>query len=345
MTPGIARRAPGCGTLAVVRCWILAFVVAGAGCDRAFDLHRPPIDAPIFDAALDAPLDEDNDGILVGVDNCPTIPNADQRDGDTDGRGDVCDACPQLSELTDHDEDGDRIGDRCDNCPHVAGAGQANGDGDDLGDLCDDSTEIHCIARFDPFVTLPTAERTAGTWMVENDELRQTDPEVVNGIFVFDAPVVMSPWIIISARVISRAANPVNQIQIGVWAAVRDGGVAIGLPAGLVSEIISSASLARSELYTSFIDPDGINGTLTSAPLVPTMEMVVGNRVSVHLRIPMPNTFDVRGTVETTTASYSGTGNTPQPAGRVGFRTVFMGAAFQYLLMLEPRPAGPCPPR
>ena len=39
----------------------------------------------------DPDLDTDEDGVVDGDDNCPTDPNTDQKDLDTDGRGDVCD--------------------------------------------------------------------------------------------------------------------------------------------------------------------------------------------------------------------------------------------------------------
>ncbi len=76
------------------------------------------------DGVIDVPpgvSDVDGDGIPDTLDNCPMMPNADQRDHDSDGRGDVCDLCPHIPETTDTDTDGDGVGDACDPRPMMAG--------------------------------------------------------------------------------------------------------------------------------------------------------------------------------------------------------------------------------
>jgi hypothetical protein len=57
--------------------------------------------------------DEDGDGVLDAVDNCPQRPNAEQMDVDEDGLGDACDFCPLVVSPGNTDDDGDGVGDEC----------------------------------------------------------------------------------------------------------------------------------------------------------------------------------------------------------------------------------------
>jgi len=81
--------------------------------------------------------DTDKDTIPDTVDNCPTVPNSDQSDRDSDGIGDVCDQCTD----TDRDGYGDPgiLQNSCpeDNCPDISNANQTDTDQDGIGDPCD----------------------------------------------------------------------------------------------------------------------------------------------------------------------------------------------------------------
>src|SRR5205814_693626 len=77
--------------------------------------------------------DQDGDGICAGTgfnapktgdhDNCPTVTNVDQTDGDHDGLGNACDNCP-FDPGSDPDLDG--ICGSVDNCPNVNNPSQVN---------------------------------------------------------------------------------------------------------------------------------------------------------------------------------------------------------------------------
>ena len=72
-------------------------------------------------------VDSDNDGLIDGQDNCPTISNPGQEDSDNNGIGDVCDT----TDIVDTDKDG--VPDATDNCPVIPNADQIDTDNDGTG--------------------------------------------------------------------------------------------------------------------------------------------------------------------------------------------------------------------
>jgi len=91
--------------------------------------------------------DDDNDGIVDAIDNCPLAYNPDQTDTDGDGIGDAC----------DDDDDNDTVPDATDNCPFVANPDQTDSDGDGLGDACEAPEELNLGIDADPSGNTATA--------------------------------------------------------------------------------------------------------------------------------------------------------------------------------------------
>lgn len=105
-------------------------------------------------------------------DNCPSMWNPTQPDGDADGIGDACDPCtdtdadgygnpgysantcltdncPSISNSNQSDADGDGVGDACDSCSTTPNSDQLDTDSDGLGDVCDNCPTVSNISQID----------------------------------------------------------------------------------------------------------------------------------------------------------------------------------------------------
>ncbi len=102
-----------------------------------------------FTQQVNALPDVDGDGIGDVCDNCPTMPNPDQRNRDGDSLGDACDNCPTADNEDQEDGDADGVGDACDNCLDVPNPNQRDSDHDGLGDACDNCPTVPNLEQFD----------------------------------------------------------------------------------------------------------------------------------------------------------------------------------------------------
>ena len=128
--------------------------------------------------------DDDSDGVVDLVDNCPLVPNPDQEnsvhpgtaagdqceDPDADLVFDVDDNCPDNSNHDQADTDGDAVGDACDNCPALSNAAQTNTDGDEWGDACD-----YCPTTSTPWY-VPAGDQDCDGFTTTVESHAGTDP-------------------------------------------------------------------------------------------------------------------------------------------------------------------------
>jgi len=129
-------------TLSVLRASLFRNLQCVPGGSETDDLDgdgKLDIVSVIFDSSAEKPLPPyvSSSIFLFSVDNCPTVSNASQTDGDSDNVGDACDNCPADPNSRQRDRDQDMAGDLCDNCSYHFNPDQADGDSDGVGDMCD----------------------------------------------------------------------------------------------------------------------------------------------------------------------------------------------------------------
>ncbi|MBI9075551.1 MAG: thrombospondin type 3 repeat-containing protein [Desulfatibacillum sp.] len=106
--------------------------------------HPNPVNVILSKKNFHCFFDEDGDGLDDDLlDNCPSVPNPDQEDTDSDGVGGPCDNCPLIANPDQADADSDGIGDLCDNCPHNSNPEQTDIDSDGRADACDNCGAIY----------------------------------------------------------------------------------------------------------------------------------------------------------------------------------------------------------
>jgi hypothetical protein len=223
-----------------------------------------PRDSTALDARVDArsldagtPSDLDGDGVPNGLDNCPTTPNADQADEDSDGVGDVCDPCPISTNNTDSDHDG--VGDDCDPHPgsamdhfvlfegfnhgipagwHTAGTGTWAAAGS--GTLAGVAGNNVITSLYDDLALTGHETITTGAVVTAISTLN-ADPRSVEVVDDYDEPQGIGCEVFIGVGSAATPATALVNIASGAQLALAPGGLAIGEADALVERRDGSA--------------------------------------------------------------------------------------------------------
>ncbi|HTV19973.1 MAG TPA: thrombospondin type 3 repeat-containing protein [Polyangiaceae bacterium] len=130
------------------------FAVDTAAVHTAFATRLLTLGSSASVPDLDRVLDQDSDGLVNVLDECPKVANPLQEDMDGDDIGDLCDddrdgdgTANDIDSLPDDPHewaDTDGVPDALDNCPGVTYVGQQDTDQDGIGDACDEEDETTC---------------------------------------------------------------------------------------------------------------------------------------------------------------------------------------------------------
>jgi hypothetical protein len=312
------------------------FGLEGGSGDDDQDPDGPRPDGPPPDGR---PGDLDSDGVLDGVDSCPSHFNPLQADEDADAEingGDACDPCPHRGSMP-------------------AGAPHLDSDGDGLGDECDpDNSVWHCLRWFDGFseggatAILARYRRSGGIWNVDLGAMVQGDPVAAAAELTIDGLLVGSPFVATQGRMDQLpTTGPIGNMPyrntLGVLLGAEAGASACF--ASVTRDVDDGLPSAASVMLSSRTNSEIVSSTfLMGGGMVP---MNAGERFGVTFDgLGVPSSPVAVGALFDRGASDSTGGFLACAPGGGGLRTSFASGRFEYLLVLERGTAGTtCPAR
>jgi hypothetical protein len=330
---------------------------ASGGDDSGGDDGDDTTDVPMGD-----PDDTDGDG-AADDDNCAKTPNPDQADGDKDGVGDACDICVAVanppkatmgaSAPIQRDHDGDGQGDECDLCPHIASAGpDADPDGDGIGTPCDPEPTIRNPAPYwNGLYDAPGAEwqvpskggsrgdwelalRQGGAlgWRQSALDTSQRHQLLLGG----DRPEhFVQTSMIIDEIAPAGGATPLRSATVSYGFDRNAFGQDVYFSCGVRRDVGTNASdvvvaVQVDDSNVGGVNTDSWSGELAGVPVAVTARADRTGNGGSALRCASSDGATTREPVLN-----SNTG----PGGQVGLRAFGMRVWFDYIFVVEPRPA------